>query len=132
MLTTLLIVVPVAGALLVALLPPPRPAAAGPAPLPAPPGGRVCGPRLPRRADGGRDRDRRSRAVRLRRRGAPARDVARMGREPRHLVHRRLLRLFALSSPGDDDRVRRRDRLRALGRAGPRARVPRADAVPDR
>ena len=88
--------------------------------------------RLPRGADGGRALDRHRSPLRLRGGRPSARDDRGVGREPGDLVLGRVLRLLALAHGRDRGRLGRGDRVRALGRPRPAARVPRAHALPHR
>ena len=118
MLTTLLIVVPLAAAL----------ARLGAAAL-----ARVDRrARAHGRARRGRPLGRRGAELRLRERRAAVLDRARVVLRARHLLRGRALRLPVLARRADRRRRRRRGRLRALG--GPRAaaRLLRPDAVPHR
>ena len=61
---------------------------------------------------------------------APAGHVARVGGEPGDLLLGGLLRILALAGGRDGDRLRRRDRIRDVGRTRPPSRLPRAHALP--
>ena len=117
-LATILIFLPLAGALIVWLLPI----------------GRVAGPdRAALRARRGRVLDHRADSDGLRQHLGhaelrPAGDVV---QRPRRLVPRRLLRVLVLAGRARGRRDGGCDRLRLLGRARAAARVLRADAVPD-
>ena len=118
MLTTALILLPIAGALVVAILPLPRETTAGLAFLVAlmEVGLWIVAAARFDFDDG----------------GLQLATVARVGREPRDLVLGRLLRLLALARGRNRGRLRRGDRLRGVGRARSPARVPRAHALPAR
>ena len=73
-----------------------------------------------------------ARRVRLRLTGAAGLRAARVVRRPRRHLHRRLLRLLALARGAHRRRRRGVDRLRRLGRPREGPRLLRADALPDR